>query len=212
MNLITIEEFNKYAPEIDLSRYDSPTISGFISMASEKVADYLEYDPIASNVVDETKTARITSEGDLLIFPNKLPVQSLSSLSLIKGTTEIVVSLTDGTNNRYNIDYTRRNIRVAGNNMVVTGYPVIPNFYALRGLQFYTKISYRAGYEPSQLPQIMKLATVLFAKDILSGTTNTTGARRIRQGGIELEYFDKNGESDLVTDAQRLLSQYRRIA
>lgn len=210
-NLITVSEISELAPDLDLSAYTDPTLSGMISGASKQVSDYLRYTPIVENIVDELKDGKITSEGDLLIYPEKIPVVSVSSVELTKGTSTVTVSLSDGENNRYNIPVNRRHIRFNYSDVLLAGNPVVLDVYSLRNTQFYIKYSYRGGYEVSALPYVFKQATVLYLRDALSRTQNPSGAKRISQGGISLEFSQKNGKSDLVEDAERLLAPYRRV-
>lgn len=211
-NLITIAEFQAEAPEVDLARYTTETISGMITKASKMVSDYLLYTPLQETITDETKQARITSEGDLLIYPEKIPVASVSSIALFKGATSISLTLTDGSgNNKYNIDVTQRTIRYPWGEITLQGVPIFTDFYALRGTHFYTKITYVGGYTSANLPPTIKKATMLYLRDLLSRAQNTAGAKKISQGGITMEWMQKEGKSDLVEDAERMLRNYRRI-
>lgn len=212
-NIISTTQFTQYAPEIDVSSYTDATLSGIISMASKQVSDYLMFTPIAEDIVDEVKDASIDTNGDLVIFPAKIPVISVSSLKLTKGTTNLTLNLTDNNGNaRYNLNYTKRYIRFPNSEMIVNGTSTIPNFFYLRGTQFYVTMSYRGGFEVASLPAAITQATILYIREYLSGKDNTSGAKKVSQGGISLEYFDgKNNKSDLVSDAERLLAPYRRI-
>jgi hypothetical protein len=212
-NIITVSEFGLMSPKVDTSSYADPTISGFISAASKIASDYLEYSPLAEDIVGELKDGRITTEGDLLIFPNKIPVITLSSISIARGTTNVALTLTNGQGaNKYNIDVNARTIRYPYQEIVLQGTPVFTDFYNLRGLQFYTKISYRGGYEASALPQPIKQAVAMIVQDLLSTQANPTGATEIRQGSLSFKYnsFD-DSQSPVLKMALRLLNPYRRI-
>jgi len=214
VNLITVADFSAYALEIDLSQYTDATISGMISQASQRVSDYLMYSPVAEDIVDELKVAHITSDGDLVIYPNKLPIQSLSSISITKGATSVSLNLQAGNGvNKYNIDYTKRKILYPYGEITLQGVPLFTDFYALKGTHFYTKISYQGGWPLSELPATIKEATILFMREIMARRMNTTGANEISQGGITLKFGTGRSEakSDLVLDAERLLGDYRRI-
>lgn len=217
LNLITVSEFASFAPEVDTTRFDSPTISGIISQASRQVSDYLQYSPLAEDIVNEIKTAKITTEGDLLIFPEKLPIATVTAITLTKGTSNIDLELTDsGGNTKYNIDFTRRHIRFPVVEMVFQGQTTVLNPWDLKYSQFYVKLSYRGGYEVSELPSTIKQATVLLTKDIISNQYNQMGANRLRQGLVEFDFRSGlgnsgDGVSKFVKDAQRLLASYRRI-
>lgn len=219
-NLITIADFKAIAPEVDLTQYSDPTISGMISSASQRVADYLQYSPLAEDITNELKTANITTDGDLVISPQKLPIKTVASISIKKGATQVDLQITNGQSvPRYNIDYNRRKILFPFGEITLTGFPVFTNTYALRGHQFYAQYTYRAGYDPSELPQTIKDAVVLFMRDGLTDRYNTTGATRIQQGGISLDYGSQSnnsngrnaGRSKMVVEAERLLNPYRRI-
>ena len=217
INLITVAEFKEKAPEVDTSRYTGPTVSGFITQSSEEVGKFLQFDPIAENISNELKNARVTTDGDLLIFPAKIPIISVSALSVKKGTTELTITLQDSQgNDKFNLDYTKRNLRFPAGEIILQGQTVLlTDFFSLRATQFYSKMSYRAGYEVSSLPESIKQATVLYTREELARSKNTTGARRISQGGLSIEYEQRSkrfgGRSDLIVDAEKLLRPYRRI-
>lgn len=213
-NLITTTEFANLAPEVDTSQYTEPTLSGMISQSSRQVADYIGYSPIAEDVVDEVRESRVSLEGDLVVYPVKIPVISVSTIKISKGSPQgdLSLTLTDSSGAKYNIDFTGRAIRFPSGELALTGSPAFTNFYNLRGQQFYTKLSYRGGYEVSNLPDVIKLATVLFTRDNLSRSMNSSGANKISQGGISLEFSDrKDSKSDLIVDAERILRPYKRI-
>lgn len=213
VNLITAAEFSAYAPEVDISKYNSTTISGMISQASKQVSDYLMYSPIAEDIVDEMRQGRITTDGDLLIFPSKLPVQSVASISLSKGTTSLALTLSVGGVNKYNVDYSKRKILFPGSEIALNAAPTFINLYSLKSTQFFTKISYQGGWPLSELPNTIKQATILYMREILSRRFNTTGANEISQGGVTLKFGTGRSErkSDLIADAEQLLGPYRRI-
>jgi|SRR5882672_2708656 len=213
-NLLTVSEFGQFAPEVDTSKFDAPTISGIISQASKAVGDYLEYTPYAEDIVDELARGMITTEGDLLIFPQKVPIQSVGAISITKGTVTITLGLTAGGLNRYNLDFTKRNIRYPYQEISIQGQVIFTNFYQLRGTHFYTKISYRGGFEVSQLPSSIKQATILFVKDIFANQYNQMGASNLRQGAVSFGFGaggDQSGKSKFIKDAERLLNSYRRV-
>lgn len=210
-NLITVAEIGQFAPEVDTSRFDAPALSGIIGQASKVASDYLLYSPLAEDINNEVKQGLVTVEGDLLIFPQKIPIISVSAISIYKGSTSVALTLQSGGVNKYNIDYEARHIRYPYDEITLQGTPVFTDFYSLRGLQFYTKISYRGGWEQASLPQSIKQAVVLLVKDIISGQYNQVGASEIRQGSLSFRFVNPQGKSKLVQDAYRLLNPYRRI-
>lgn len=211
-NIISPAQFASFAPEVDTQKYDAPTISGMISQASRMVSSYLQFTPIAEDITDEVKEAGITPNGDLMIFPAKVPIVSVSAIKLYKGATTININLLDGAGNtKYNIDFNKRHIRYPFSEITLQGTPIFTNFYSLRGTHFYIKLSYRGGFEPYAIPADIQLATVLYVREILSRQSNPIGATELRQGGVAFKFSSTNDKSDLIRDAERLLNPYRRI-
>lgn len=211
-NLITVTDFQLYAPEVDISQYTADTISGMISQSSQIVSDILDYTPLAEDITDELCKGRISTRGDLIIYPAKVPVQTLTALAIVKGSTSVTVNLTSNGNARYNVDYQKRNVVYPYEELTLEGNPVFTNFYYLRGVDFYTKISYRGGFEVSQLPRSIQQATILIMRDLLAAKNNIAGANRITQGGITLDYnnFSGSTKSKFMREAEALLASYVR--
>lgn len=208
-SLLTVTEFGQLAPEVNLARYDNTTVSGILSQASQIVSDFLEYSPYAEDLVDEVVKGRVTTRGDLIVFPQKIPLVSVSSIKIVRGSTSIDVGLTDSSgNNRYNIDYQARSLIYPYEEMTLNGTVVFIDFFSLRNQSFFTRMSYRAGFEPSQLPGSIKQAAVLVAKDIFSKQFNSAGADEIRQGGISLKFGSGKTTSQFMKDAKTLLAPY----
>lgn len=209
-SIVTVDELRVYAPELDLSAYDNPTISGMISQASQVVSDYLDFNPIAETIVDEVQKGRISTRGDLTVFPAKIPVISISKIEFVRGSTSVELGLTTNNLPRYNIDYQKRKIVYPYEEITLNGFPVFTDFYALRSMDFYTRITYRGGWEPSDLPGTIKQATFLIMRDLVSPKYNLAGASEVQQGGISLKFSDRRTESKFLTDARRLLAPYVR--
>lgn len=214
LNIITVGEFTQFAPEVDLSQYDQPTISGMIGQASQAITDILLYSPYAEDIVDEVRKGIVRSNGDLIIYPSKLPIATISGVSIARGATTLTVNINSGTTPRYNIDFNRRKVTFPWQEMLLQGTAVFTNFYALRGSDFYTKLTYRGGWEPSALPQTIKQACVLLVRDLLTPRYNQMGASRIQQGSLSFSYSagsNSQEQSKFYKDAKRLLAPYVRI-
>lgn len=211
LNLITVTEFGQLAPEVDTSRFDAPTLSGYISTASQMASQYLGYTPLAEDIVAEVVDGKIDTAGDLVVFPKKLPIQSVASISIYRGTVTVDLNLTSGGVNRFNLDFTNRYVRYPYQELTIQGNAIFSNFYSLRSIQFFTKMSYRGGWEPSSLPFTIKQAVVLIMKDLLSGQYNIAGATRLSQGGVSFDFSGMRGKSKNLNDAYRLLNNFRRI-
>jgi hypothetical protein len=214
VNIITVAQFTAYAPEVDVTQYDAPTLSGMIGDASKMVSDILGYTPVAEVIVDELRPGRVATNGDLVIYTEKVPILSLTSVSLMKGATTVALNLVNGAGvNKYNIDYTKRKIVLPLYEVAITGSLIFSDFYALRGRDFLTKVTYQAGWALADIPGPIRQATILLVRDMIAKKFNQAGASTFSQGGISMGFSqsDKQGESQLVKEAKRLLTPYRRI-
>lgn len=148
-----------------------------------------------------------------MIYPQKVPVQRVDAITIIKGTVSLPLSLQSGQLlNKFNVDARGRYIRYPYGELSLQGVPVFIDFYALRGYQFYVNLSYRGGYEVSGMPADIKSACVLFIRDLLSKDYNPFGAQSVHQGSLGFSYTtERDGDSLFVVQAKRLLGPYRRI-
>lgn len=215
VNLITVAEFGQYAPEVDTSKFDAPTISGIIAQASKNVSDHLLYTPIQEVIVDEQIQGQVSNEGDLVIRPLKLPVQSVSAIALTRGVDTLNLTLQDSSNvNKYNIDTTKRTVKYPSNELAFNQATIsfgLTDFYSLRGAPFLVKVSYVGGWTLSELPATIKQATILFVRHILAAQYNIGGATRISQGSVSMDFLNRQGKSNFELQAERLLNPYKRL-
>jgi len=207
-NFITVQELKDYAPDIDYSRYSDTTISGVITRSTDSVESFIEY-----TLPWETKTEKVEShidpDNDLIIYPTKLPVRTLESVSIVKSSFEAALTLTSGSNNLYDLDDDR--IVIPGSTITLNTVSVI-DFSALRNVKFFTNITYTCGYFLYDRPRELIDAVVLYCRDWFSRSLNTAGASRISQGAVSIQYSSRKGKSDNVKDAEEILSHYRRVS
>lgn len=221
-----------YAVEQDLENYlltdindsFSDQINNWISFAEDVVDDYLGY-TTASGILNEaiveeiSETSKVDSNMNLVIFPRKKPIQSVERIELLKGTNSLSLVLTNGTRTDYNGDtvtnyryqlpepkhkivYPQRELSTDGGSFVIGG------FSDLRGSQYFTRLTYHAGY--TQIPAKINVATAMLASEITLRHQNKEGLQLLQQGRITKEWFQrKGGESDLVIDAFNILSSLR---
>jgi len=206
-NYITTAEFQSYNPEIDFSNVPDATISGMIARGSRAVDNYINFSLFTETVVNEKSSAIINSDGDLVLFPQKLPIQSLQSAVITKGSYKMNLILTDGAGNPV-YDIVGQRIIFPFQQMQTTGTFSIRNFYQMRERGFYTVLSYTAGYDV--IPDDLKDACNLMAKDIWARQANPIGIKRMTQGAITMEYSQNDGDSDMVSDAKQILENYAR--
>ena len=206
-NYITTSEFQTMNPDIDFSNIPAATISGMISRGSRLVDNYLNYSLALETIAGEKSQAVINSDGDLVLFPQKLPIQSLQSAVIKKGSYSMNLILNDGAGNPV-YDIVGQRIIFPFQQMQTTGTFSIRNFYQLRERLFWTLISYTAGYDT--IPDDLKDACNLMTKDIWARQANPIGIKKMTQGAISMEYSQKDGDSDMVTDAKSILDNYAR--
>ncbi len=208
---VSVDEFRTANPSLDLSNYSDTTLSGVLTRATARAENYLEYTLPYESIVDEKQEGAIDSFGDLVVFPRKLPLQVINSLQIVKGTFSATVDLSQS---QYDIPSRKDCIVVAWDSIALTTFSAI-NYTALRYEQFFTKMSYDAGYQMSDRPQDIVDAIMLMAKDEVARSFNPAGAVELRQGAVTIKYANSSqqvdGKSDLVRDAEAILTTYKRV-
>jgi len=203
---ITINELKSEYPQ-DYSAYTNEALTSLIEKATDKVDDYCEQSFNLETITDEISKAYIDADNSLVVFPRKKPIQTLTSLKIVKGDAEVELTLTDSNGSfSYTIPTTKDRIILPVDDITLNSVDLL-DFSTLRNVDFYSKITYTAGY--STIPNIIKEATALFTLDSIARRSNLSGATSINQGGISITYG--NGRSDLVKDAERLLKGYKKV-
>lgn len=206
MSLVTtVTDFLASAPELDLSSYDNTTVSGILNRSQKRAEGYLDYSLYQEDTTEKID-AIINANGDLVIYPTKLPINSLESLKIVKGSFELTIN-TDSP--AIDIPNKHDAIYVNGSELSYTG-DIYIDFRNLRQFTVFADITYNAGYSVETLPADIQYAIFLYARDELSRKYNTTGAKSISQGAVTISYQQRDGKSELVQDAESALSTYRR--
>lgn len=212
-NYISLNELHTFAPEVYTTisgSYDATTLSGVISRASAMVDNYLGYTLPIETIENEKTDGIIDSGGNLVITPRKRPVVDVTAVTIRKGNDEIVLSLLDGSAQKYDIPEPKTRFVYPNAELSTSSISTIANFHEIRNVSFFTEYDYRAGFET--IPDDIKEAATLYVREILARRSNTVGASEIRQGGMTIKYESRKGEkSDLVLDAESILSRYRRV-
>lgn len=191
----------------------SAQVNTWIASAEAQVDNYLGYTTSSgimreefTNVIEDTAT--IDTEGNLIIFPRKTPLVSVSAVSLIKGTDSITLTLTTGGSNKYQIPADSDTFIYPGYELAMTGSSVIGSFMDMRFTKFFAKMSYVAGYET--VPADIHMATVNLVADTVMRHANKDGLSSVTQGAISKSWYQRSGgESDFVKDARALLDPYK---
>lgn len=208
-----------YCDETDLENYlmmdiddsFSPQISDWIATAEQQINKFLGY-TTASGILREQITGevidgRVSSDFDLVIFPGKVPVVSVESVTLFKGTTELSLSLLDGSDTRYNISPNSDYVLFPESELDLTGTMLIHSFADLKYQKFFVKMNYTAGF--LTVPADIRQACVNITADMIMRHANKEGLESITQGRVTKRWATRGGESDFVQDAYKLLRPYR---
>jgi len=209
----TVSEFQLLYQHIDLSRYGanlSTTVSSLIVLASSYVDNFLGYSLNLENITNEESESFVDSDMNLIVYTGKIPIQSVSSLKIFKGTTEATLTLTDSNNeNKYIIAGTKDHIIYPDSeqNIVSGNYSIIGTFASIKTSRFWTRINYQAGY--STIPNDILLAIDLVIMYYLQLNLNSLGANSIGMAGLN---FSFNGESELLKQAKQILQKYIAVS
>ena len=211
-----------YATEVDLENLllitvdasFSSQIDTWISAAEVMVNNYLGFTTASGiwneQITNETTEAKIDGDLNLVVFPRKRPINSVSALALWKGTNSFSLDLTDSAGNTKYILPVQANCivypshEISGSSSVAT----ISSFAEVKYSRWFTKISYIAGY--TSVPRDIAYATTLMAADIFMRQANKEGLTAVTQGRVSKRWAERqDGKSDFILDAERILNHYK---
>lgn len=209
-NYITVDTFKSENPKLDFSGISDATLEAYITKASARVDEIADTSFDQTTQTDEIVEGILDSGENFVFFPKKTPIQSISSLAIVKGTTTIDITLQDGDgNNNYTIPTSKDRVIIPLWFLAFVGTTIF-NVGALKNNDWFFKATYVGG--PDAVPASVADATGLIVQDILARSQNTSGATRVSQGGISISYGNRSGKSDFVKDAELLLAHYRRVS
>ena len=187
-------------------------IEDWIVVAEKQVNKYLGYTTTsgvwAEAITAEKAKGKVNGEGDLIVFPNKIPIISVSGIDLVKGTSSITLSLTNSAGTpRYDIPMENDRIYYPNQEFSLTGTSTIGSFFNIKYQTFFTKLTYIAGY--TSIPADIRMATVNLVADIVMRHSNKEALRSMTQGRISKSWMSREGMSDFYLDAINYLSPYR---
>jgi len=203
-NLITAQEVSDYLPDLDLSSFSAPTISGMISRASQYVIGYCEVDGfLKTAVTSEREKTRINPEGDLIVSFRRRPVEqgAVSALRLKTVESAIDLSLTGSSGSDiYYIPTGGAYMVYPSNFLIALGYGLLSVRYANTRYE----VDYTGGYDA--IPADIKEATSLIFRNMATRKIMPGGATSFRQGNFSVS-VSNDGVSPLIKEAQEILNQ-----
>ncbi len=189
----------------------SPQIDDWIATAEKMANQYMGYTTasgiLAESIVGETAISHIDGESNLMIFPRKIPIISISNVQLLKGTSNITLNLTKDGTARYNIPTTADYILYPDWELSLTGASIISSFGYIKYTKFFSKIDYVAGF--TTVPADIRLATTNLVAEMVMRHSNKEGLISITQGKVSKRWGGKDNRSDFTQDAYDLLKNYR---
>jgi hypothetical protein len=203
-DVIDIENF--LLTEID-STFE-PQVLDWVSTAEQKINRYLGYTTASGifmeQISGELTDVRVNTIGDLMVFPKKIPINSISGLSIVKGSDSISMTLEDDSGtDKYTISPNSDYIIYPSGEL-----ETYSSFHNLKYSKGYAKLNYIAGYDT--VPGDIRQAAVNLVSDIVMRHSNKEGLESITQGRVTKRYWARtDGHSDFYLDAMDLLRPYR---
>lgn len=188
-------------------------IDTWISTGETMVNNYLGFTTASGiwneSVSNELNECRVDGDLNLVIYPRKRPVNSVSAISIVKGPVSIALSLTDTEGNtRYQIPIQQNVIVYPNYQLSLTASTILHHFGIIKYSRFYTKVSYIGGY--TTVPGPINLATTYYVADIFMRQANKEGLSSITQGRITKRWAEeRDGRSNWMRRAEELLNYYR---
>lgn len=207
-NLITEEEITAYAPNLDLTKYSSATISGMISRASEKVRELCNVEGFFKTAVtNERERAQISPNGDLVISFKRRPVQDgdVTALRLVGSDLLQNLELTSNGSRIYFIEDPKTYMIYPSNFLIAHGKGLL----SLDVADLFYEVDYIGGYatDIADIPPTLKEATTLMIRSMLSTENiNPAGVSSFSQGSVSMN-FGSGGKNAHVMEAEALLSR-----
>jgi len=206
-NLITQNELETYAPDLDLSLYNAATISGMINRASNKVRNYCGVKGFfKAAVTSERDRALINPQGELVISFQRRPVVAadVSAIRLVTVNVNQSLTLLSGGVPVFFIPDPGNYMIYPSNYLTSFGNGLI----SLQSADLFYEIDYTGGYatDIADLPSDLKEATTLYIRSMLSKKYNSAGASNISQGSVSIGFGgNKNGKDQNIQEAESIL-------
>lgn len=206
--ILTKADIQAYAPELDLSAYSDATISGMLSMAEKRAAQFASVDGFDLQTVNnETNRAYISNDGELVISVKRRPIVTVSAISLVKGGFSTSLVLTQNGTQLYQIPSPGNKLVFPNTYLSMTGTYLAggsSQLFTLRGAKVMYQMSYLGGWQTP--PDDLKYALILYFRDAFQKQFNTRGLSSFNQGSYSENYAGAmKGQSPLIEEAQDVL-------
>lgn len=209
-NIISQQDLQDLAPDLDLSAFSAPSVSGIISQATRRMQTYCNVSgfDLATETKEESRTL-IRNNGELFISLRRRPLVTLQTVTLRRSGFSSSLTLTDPNTGAllYQVPYGGSQVHVPNAYLILTGTLLAggsSQLLTLKGANVFTDTTYVGGY--ATIPDDLKLACILFVRDILATQYNTAGASSFRQGQVSVSFgSSKDGKSRFVLQAQNIL-------
>jgi len=210
-SILTKADIQAYAPELDLSAYSDATISGMLSQATNRAAQFASVRGFdLATETNETDRALINNDGELQISVRRRPIVTVTSVNLVKGGFSTSLNLTDGQgNNIFQLEYPGNKLVFPNSYLYMTGTYLAggaSQLLTLRGAKMLYQITYTGGFLTP--PDDLKYAIMLYFRDIYQKQYNTRQLSSFTQGSYSENYAGINstkGRSMYVQEAEDVL-------
>ena len=201
---------------VDIDASFEAQVNSWISAAESYVNDFTGYTTASGlwneQIVDETIEARVDGGLNLVVYPRKRPINSVSSLALWKGSNSINLTLSGSDGNTKYIKPAQNNCLIYPNYEIATTSSSfsINDFSQIKFSRWFTKLSYIAGY--TTIPKDVTLATAMITSESFMRHSNREGLSAITQGKISKRWGSVKGnigKSDILVDAENILMGYK---
>jgi hypothetical protein len=209
-NLITQQELEDFAPDLDLSQFSAATISGMISRASKRIQEYCNVKGFFKvSVESERDRALINPQGELIISFRRRPVVAadVSSIRLVQVDVEQELELLNGSASPiFFIPDPGTYLIYPSNFLIAHGKGLI----SLESADLFYEIDYTGGYatDIADIPVDLKEATTLMVRSLVNKRLNATGANSFSQGAVSMSFGSGKDSMDKnVAEAKAILDQ-----
>ena len=219
VNYISAADFQAYAYDVDVSQYNATTLSGILSQASRRVEAICHVTGLdLQTTTNERDRAAISAMGELFINVRRRPIAgwntnnpAITAIRLVKGQFSVSLQLTNPVTSQgpqtplYQISYPGNTVHYPSAYLAGTGTLMIggsAQLMTLKGAEVFYEIDYTGGLQT--IPDDVKAATALLARDLLVRRYNPMGAESFHQGSMSVS-FGSSGETTMVSEARTLL-------